>query len=271
MASRRLESDLRSALAEGGLSLAYQPIVDASSGAIVAREALMRWAHPEFGDIEPETFIPIIEEAGLIGQVGAWVIREACAEAATWKEDIAVAVNVSPVQLGNAGLEATVVSALAATGLAASRLELEVTESVFLSDDPSTREALSRLHSLGIQLVLDDFGTGYSSFGSLARGEFSKMKIDRAFASGAAAGDGQSRSIVEAMIGLARGLGLKVTAEGVETAHEAQVLTELGCDHLQGFYFGRPERSGRPPRMELLPARTEMEILPQRRRLGGRN
>jgi len=271
MASRRLESDLRSALAEGGLSLAYQPIVDASSGAIVAREALMRWAHPEFGDIEPETFIPIIEEAGLIGQVGAWVIREACAEAATWKEDIAVAVNVSPVQLGNAGLEATVVSALAATGLAASRLELEVTESVFLSDDPSTREALSRLHSLGIQLVLDDFGTGYSSFGSLARGEFSKMKIDRAFASGAAAGDSQSRSIVEAMIGLARGLGLKVTAEGVETAHEAQVLTELGCDHLQGFYFGRPERSGRPPRMELLPARTEMEILPQRRRLGGRN
>ncbi len=271
MASRRLESDLRSALAEGGLSLAYQPIVDASSGAIVAREALMRWAHPEFGDIEPETFIPIIEEAGLIGQVGAWVIREACAEAATWKEDIAVAVNVSPVQLGNAGLEATVVSALAATGLAASRLELEVTESVFLSDDPSTREALSRLHSLGIQLVLDDFGTGYSSFGSLARGEFSKMKIDRAFASGAAAGDGQSRSIVEAVIGLARGLGLKVTAEGVETAHEAQVLTELGCDHLQGFYFGRPERSGRPPRMELLPARTEMEILPQRRRLGGRN
>jgi diguanylate cyclase (GGDEF)-like protein len=271
MASRRLESDLRSALTEGGLSLAYQPIVDAHTGAIVAREALMRWKHPEYGDIEPETFIPIIEEAGLIGQVGAWVLREACAEAASWDCGSAVAVNVSPVQLGGAGLEATVVSALASAGLDASRLELEVTESVFLSDDPSTRQALSRLHSLGIRLVLDDFGTGYSSFGSLARGEFSKIKIDRSFASGAAAGDCQARSIVEAMIGLASGLGLQVTAEGVETAHEAQVLTQLGCDHLQGFFFGRPEQSARPPRLDLLVSGKDVEQRPERRRLGGRS
>jgi diguanylate cyclase (GGDEF)-like protein len=270
-ASRQLESDLRSAITEGGLSLAYQPIVDARSGAIVAREALMRWSHPEYGEIEPEIFIPIIEEAGLISQVGAWVIREACAEAATWDGNVAVAVNVSPVQLGSAGIEATVVSALASAGLDATRLELEVTESVFLSDDPSTREALSRLHSLGLGLVLDDFGTGYSSFGSLARGDFSKIKIDRAFASGAAAGDGQARSIVEAMIGLARGLGLKVTAEGVETARESQVLTELGCDLLQGFFFGKPEKTARPPRTELLPGVTEIEQRPERRRFGGRN
>jgi EAL domain-containing protein (putative c-di-GMP-specific phosphodiesterase class I) len=271
IASRRLESDLRSAITEGGLSLAYQPIIDARTGAIVGREALMRWTHPEYGEIEPETFIPIIEEAGLIGQVGAWVLREACAEAATWDGDIAVAVNMSPVQLGSAGLEATVVNALAAAGLSSSRLELEVTESVFLSDDPSTRSTLARLDSLGVRLVLDDFGTGYSSFGSLARGSFSKIKIDRSFASGAAAGDCQARSIVEAMIGLARGLGLKVTAEGVETADEAKVLTALGCDHLQGFYFGRPERSGRPPRSELLPQRAGIEPRPERRRFGGRS
>jgi diguanylate cyclase (GGDEF)-like protein len=269
-ASRQLESDLRSAITDGGLSLAYQPIVDARSGKVVAREALMRWAHPQFGNIEPETFIPIIEEAGLMGQVGSWVVREACAEATTWGDGIAVAVNVSPVQLGNAGLEATVLSALAATGLGASRLELEVTESVFLSNDPATRDALSRLHSLGIKLVLDDFGTGYSSFGSLARGEFSKIKIDRAFASGAAAGDAQSRSIVEAMIWLARGLGLTVTAEGIETAHEAQVLADLGCDRLQGFHFGKPQSSALPPRTELLPARIEMEQRPERRLLGRR-
>jgi diguanylate cyclase (GGDEF)-like protein len=271
IASRRLESDLRSALAEGGLSLAYQPIVDARSGTTIAREALMRWNHPEYGEIEPETFIPIIEEAGLIGQVGAWVLREACAEAATWDGDIAVAVNMSPVQLGSAGLETTVVSALASAGLSSSRLELEVTESVFLSDDPSTRSTLARLHSLGVQLVLDDFGTGYSSFGSLARGEFSKIKIDRSFASGAAAGDCQARSIVDAMIGLAGGLGLKVTAEGVETAQEAKVLTELGCDHLQGFFFGRPERPARPPRSELLSEPAGFEKRPERRRLGGRS
>lgn len=270
MASRRLESELRHALVHGGLSLAYQPIVDAETLAVVAREALLRWKHPERGDIPPETFIPIIEEAGLIGQVGTWVIREACAEAATWADDVAVAVNVSPAQLGGTSLETTVIGALAATRLAPDRLELEVTESVFLSDDPSTRSALSRLRSLGIKLVLDDFGTGYSSFGSLARGEFSKIKIDRSFACGAAAGERQARSIVEAMIGLAEGLNVLVTAEGVETAAQAKALTGLGCHHLQGFYFGRPKKPGRGPRVELLPSIAEVAAPPERRRLGGR-
>ncbi len=270
MASRRLESELRHALVHGGLSLAYQPIVDARTATIVGREALLRWNHPERGDIPPETFIPIIEEAGLIGQVGTWVIREACAEAATWDDDVGIAVNVSPAQLGGAGLEATVVGALAATGLTPDRLELEVTESVFLSDDPSTRGALSRLRAIGIKLVLDDFGMGYSSFGSLARGEFSKIKIDRSFASGAAAGERQARSIVEAMIGLAHGLGVLVTAEGVETEGQAKALAALGCHHLQGFYFGRPVKPDRGPRIELLPSIAEVAAPAERRRLGGR-
>jgi diguanylate cyclase (GGDEF)-like protein/PAS domain S-box-containing protein len=270
IASRRLESDLRSAVTDGDLSIAYQPIVDAETGAIVAREALLRWNHPEHGDIPPETFIPIIEEAGLIGQVGAWVIREACTEAAGWAEEIAVAVNVSPVQLGGTGLEANVVGALASSGLEARRLELEVTENLFLNDDPLTRRALSRLRSLGVRLVLDDFGTGYSSFGSLARGEFSKIKIDRSFVSGAAAGECQARSIVEAMVGLARGVGLLVTAEGIETAQEAEVLRELGCDHLQGFYFGRPEIPAPTARRKLLAVSTEAANPPDRRRFGGR-
>jgi diguanylate cyclase (GGDEF)-like protein/PAS domain S-box-containing protein len=270
IASRRLESDLRSALTNGALCIAYQPIVDAGSGEVVAREALLRWNHPEHGDIPPETFIPIIEEAGLIGQVGAWVIREACAEAAGWDEDVAVAVNVSPAQLGGTGLEANVVGALANSGLEPWRLELEVTENLFLNDDPVTRRALSRLRSLGIRLVLDDFGTGYSSFGSLARGEFSKIKIDRSFVSGAAAGEPHARSIVEAMVGLARGVGLLVTAEGIETPREAEVLAELGCDHLQGFYFGRPEIPARALRRESLAVSAEAAIAPERRRFGGR-
>ncbi len=269
-ASRRLESDLRSALKDGGFSIAYQPIVDARTGEVVAREALLRWTHPERGEIEPDTFIPIIEEAGLIGHVGAWVLREACADAAAWDNSCAIAVNVSPAQLGGPGLEATVVNALAATGLEAGRLELEVTESIFLSDDPSTREALARLRSLGTHLVLDDFGTGYSSFGSLARGEFSKIKIDRSFASQAAAGDAQARSIVEAMIGLSRALGLRVTAEGIETAEEAKALAQLGCDHLQGFYFGRPIRSSTPRKVQSIELPSEHGPEADRRRFGGR-
>jgi diguanylate cyclase (GGDEF)-like protein len=272
VASRRLESDLRSALTDGSLSLAYQPIVDARTRQVVAREALLRWTHPERGEVPPDTFIPIIEEAGLIGQVGAWVIREACAEAATWSEELALAVNVSPIQLGGADLESTVVNALAASALAPFRLELEVTESVFLSDDPLTREALRRLRDLGMRLVLDDFGTGYSSFGALARGEFSKIKIDRSFVSGVAAGDCQARSIVEAMVGLARGLGLLVTAEGVETADQADMLAALGCDRLQGFHFGRPMTTGRQRQPVLVASCPDFaEPKPLRRRAGSRH
>ena len=237
---RLLEHDVRTALHEDELRLAYQPIVDAASGIEVGREALLRWRHPTRGDVSPEQFVPIIEDAGLIHQIGDWVIREACAEAVRWPAHLSVAVNVSAAQLAGAGLPQTVLGALAASGLDANRLELEVTESVFLGDDAATLASLERLRALGVAMVLDDFGQGYSSFGYLSRAHFSKIKIDRAFVRGAAEGERESRAIVDAILALARGLGLMTTAEGVETEAQAEVMRALGCDQLQGFHFGRP-------------------------------
>ena len=237
---RLLEQDVRTALHEDGLTLAYQPIVDAATGMEVGREALLRWRHPTRGDIPPDLFVPIIEDAGLIHQIGDWVIREACAEAATWPATLNVAVNVSAAQLAGAGLAQSVLSALATSGIDASRLELEVTESVFLGDDAATIASLERLRALGVGMVLDDFGKGYSSFGYLSRARFSKIKIDQSFVRGAATGERESLAIVDAILALARGLGVATTAEGVETAAQAEVMRTLGCDQLQGFYFGRP-------------------------------
>jgi EAL domain-containing protein (putative c-di-GMP-specific phosphodiesterase class I) len=201
---------------------------------------LLRWRHPKRGDIPPDQFIPIIEDAGLIHQIGDWVIREACAEAASWDESIRVAVNVSAAQLTGAGLAKTVLGALAATRLEPSRLELEVTESVFLGDDAATLASLERLRALGVRLVLDDFGKGYSSFGYLSRAQFAKIKIDQSFVRGAAEGARDCVAIVHAILALARGLGVETTAEGVETAEQANVMRRLGCTQLQGFHFGRP-------------------------------
>ena len=240
---RLLENDVREALNAGGFTLAYQPIVDADSGNVVGREALLRWRHPTRGDIAPNVFIPIIEDAGLIHQIGGWVIREACAEAARWTEPMRVAVNVSAAQLGGPGLAQAVVGALASSGLHPNLLELEVTESIFLGDDPATLGSLARMRALGVRLVLDDFGKGYSSFGYLSRAKFAKIKIDQQFVRDAADGDQDSRAIVAAILALARGLGVETTAEGVETEHHAQVMRELGCTQLQGYYFGRPVAS----------------------------
>jgi diguanylate cyclase (GGDEF)-like protein len=238
---RLLEQDVREALNSDGLTLAYQPIVDAKSGATVGREALLRWRHPRRGDIPPDQFIPIIEDAGLIHQIGDWVIREACAEAAGWGSDMRVAVNISAAQLTGAGLARTVLGALAASRLQPSQLELEVTESVFLGDDAATLASLERLRSLGVRLVLDDFGKGYSSFGYLSRAHFSKIKIDQSFVRGAADGAQDCVAIVHAILALSQGLGVETTAEGVETEEQAAVMRNLGCTQLQGFYFGRPE------------------------------
>jgi diguanylate cyclase (GGDEF)-like protein len=238
--NRLLEQDVREALNGDGLTLAYQPIIDTASGTVAAREALLRWRHPKRGDIPPDQFIPIIEDAGLIHQIGDWVIREACAEAASWDESIRVAVNVSAAQLTGAGLAKTVLGALAATRLEPSRLELEVTESVFLGDDAATLASLERLRALGVRLVLDDFGKGYSSFGYLSRAQFAKIKIDQSFVRGAAEGARDCVAIVHAILALARGLGVETTAEGVETAEQANVMRRLGCTQLQGFHFGRP-------------------------------
>ncbi|HVF36776.1 MAG TPA: EAL domain-containing protein [Sphingomicrobium sp.] len=237
---RLLEQDVREALNNDALTLAYQPIIDAGTGEVVAREALLRWSHPKRGDIPPDQFVPIIEDAGLIHQIGDWVIREACAEAAGWANDLRVAVNVSAAQLTGAGLAKTVLGALAATRIEPGRLELEVTESVFLGDDPATLESLERLRSLGVRLVLDDFGKGYSSFGYLSRAQFAKIKIDQSFVRGAADGARDCIAIVNAILALARGLGVETTAEGVETARQSEVMRELGCTQLQGYYFGRP-------------------------------
>ena len=238
--NRLLEQDVREALNGDGLTLAYQPIIDTASGTVAAREALLRWRHPKRGDIPPDQFIPIIEDAGLIHQIGDWVIREACAEAASWDESIRVAVNVSAAQLTGAGLAKTVLGALAATRLEPSRLELEVTESVFLGDDAATLASLERLRALGVRLVLDDFGKGYSSFGYLSRAQFAKIKIDQSFVRGAAVGARDCVAIVHAILALARGLGVETTAEGVETVEQANVMRRLGCTQLQGFHFGRP-------------------------------
>ena len=239
---RLLEQDVRQALAGDGLALAYQPIIDASSGEVVGREALLRWRHPVRGDIPPDQFIPIIEDAGLIHQIGDWVIREACAQAAGWPATMRVAVNISAAQLTGTGLAKTVLGALASTRLEPSRLELEVTESVFLGDDAATLASLERLRGLGVRLVLDDFGKGYSSFGYLSRARFAKIKIDQSFVRGAAEGARDCVAIVHAILALARGLDVETTAEGVETQAQAEVMRQLGCTQLQGFYFGRPVR-----------------------------
>ena len=237
---RSLENDVRNALGSDGLALHYQPIIDARTGRLVGREALLRWSHPVRGPIPPDQFVPIIEDAGLIHQIGDWVIREACAEAVRWEGNLRVAVNISAAQLCGSGIAETVLGALAATGLAPSRLELEVTESIFIGDDVSTLAALERLRAIGVRLVLDDFGKGYSSFGYLSRAQFSKIKIDRSFVAGAAEGERDCSAIVRAILALARGLSVETTAEGVENEREAAVMRALGCDQLQGFLFGRP-------------------------------
>ena len=242
---RLLEQDVRDALSGEGLTLAYQPIVDAVSGEVIAHEALLRWRHPRRGDIPPDQFVPIIEDAGLIHQIGDWVIREACAEAAGWDRPLRVAVNISAAQLTGAGLAKTVLGALATSRLEPGRLELEVTESVFLGDDAATLASLERLRALGVRLVLDDFGKGYSSFGYLSRARFSKIKIDQSFVRGAADGARDCVAIVHAILALARGLGVETTAEGVETEAQADVMRSLGCTQLQGFYFGRPVAADR--------------------------
>jgi predicted signal transduction protein with EAL and GGDEF domain len=242
-ARQQLESDLRVALRTGGLSLVYQPIVDARTEAVTGYEALLRWHHEERGEIPPELFVPVIEHVGLIRQVGEWVLREACHQAAAWPDEMQIAVNVSAAQVGGSNLAAAVVHALASSGLAPSRLELEITESIFLGDDPATLDSLDGLRALGVQLVIDDFGTGYSSFGRLAPARFHKVKIDKQFVRGVSSGSLQARAVVEAMVVLGHGLDLAVTAEGIETPGQAEMMRAAGCDLLQGFYFGRPVKA----------------------------
>ncbi|MDO7836949.1 EAL domain-containing protein [Sphingobium sp. HBC34] len=237
---RQLEEDLRRALAADGLHLVYQPVVSSNTEQITGYEALLRWKHPVRGPISPALFIPIAEDTGLIGQIGEWVLRTACRDAAQWPEAIRVAVNVSPTQFANPGFPSTVMNALAAAQLTPERLELEITESVFLNDSDGTDMMFSRLKAIGVRLALDDFGTGYSSLGYLKKAPFDKIKIDQSFVRGASIKGSRNSAIIKAIVSLAEALGMDTTAEGAETQDELELIRQLGCSHIQGYIYGRP-------------------------------
>ncbi len=237
---RQLESALRFATDKGELLLNFQPVVDATLETVVAFEALVRWQSEEHGFISPAKFIPLAEDTRLIVPIGEWVMREACKEAARWPEPIKVSVNVSGEQLLEPGFSKTVVRALTDSGLPAHRLEVEVTESIFVRDAQIARQALEEIIALGCTIALDDFGTGYSSLGYLRAIRFSTIKVDRSFVQGAAQNSPESLAIVRAVVAMADSLGMTTTAEGVETAAEAAMIRDMGCTKIQGFYFGRP-------------------------------
>ena len=240
-ARRALEIALRRALANGEFELHYQPLLRLRDNRVTCCEALLRWCHPERGMIPPSEFIPVAEEIGLIVPLGEWVLRKACADAARWPDDVKVAVNLSPIQVMNQNLVPVVIGALATAGLAADRLEIEITESVLMQNTETTLGALHRLRELGVRISLDDFGTGYSSLSYLRSFPFDKIKIDRCFISGLADGD-DSVAIVLAIAGLAKNLGIATTAEGVETKQQLQQVKALGCSEMQGFLFSPPRR-----------------------------
>ncbi len=235
-ARRSLELELRQAINDGSLEAYYQPVVTLDHGKVSCCEALLRWRHPERGMISPAEFIPIAEETGLINQLGHWVLHTACAEAVNWPDDIRVAVNVSPVQFKSQTLALNVAAALAASGLAASRLELEITEAVLIRDDEMALEVLHQLRALGVRIALDDFGTGYSSLSYLQRFPFDKIKIDRSFVRDIASAVASS-SIVEAVVNIAAASNMTTTAEGVETEQQRELLRVLGCTEMQGYLF----------------------------------
>jgi diguanylate cyclase (GGDEF)-like protein len=236
---RRLELDLRRALTASEFELHYQPVVDAQSSRVVGFEALLRWNHPERGQVSPTEFIPLAEEIGLIVPLGEWVLREACREAAAWPHGVKVAVNLSPVQFRSPALLHAVVSALAASGLSPLRLELEITESVLLHDSAATLALLHQLRELGVRIAMDDFGTGYSSLSYLRSFPFDKIKIDRSFVR--ELGDkADCLAIVRAVAGLGASLGITTTAEGVETPEQLARVREQGCTEVQGYLFSRP-------------------------------
>ncbi len=236
---RLLEAGLRQALAEDQFELHYQPLVETSTRQVTSAEALVRWRHPERGLVPPADFIPLAEETGLIVALGAWVLRTACAEAATWPSRLGIAVNLSPVQFRNAGLISTINEALAAAGLEPSRLELEITEGVLLDDEQRTLAILNELRSKGVRISMDDFGTGYSSLNYLRRFPFDKIKVDRSFIRQLPA-DAESAAIVRAIITMGACLGITTTVEGVETSEQYDFTVAEGCQHVQGYLVSRP-------------------------------
>jgi len=240
MQTRRImEQDLRKALPAGEFELHYQPVVNLASKEISGFEALIRWNHPSKGMISPADFIPLAEEIGFIVPMGEWVIRQACATAAQWPDNLHVAVNISAIQFRSPGLMQVIVSALAASGLAPTRLEIEITESVLLHNKEATLAVLHQLRALGIRIAMDDFGTGYSSLTYLQSFPFDKIKIDRSFVKNITE-NSSSLNIVRAVAALANGMGMTATAEGVETAEQLHSIASEGCTEMQGFLFSRP-------------------------------
>ena len=238
-ARRALEIDLREALAQNAFELNYQPLFDFKRNRIGSFEALLRWNHPVRGMISPAEFIPLAEEIGLITQLGEWALRSACKQASAWSNSVRVAVNVSPAQFKSGRLAAVVVDALAKSGLAPNRLELEITESVILADSETTLATLNQIRGLGVKIAMDDFGTGYSSLSYLRSFPFDKVKIDQSFIRDLDT-KADSTVIIGAIIGLCRSLGMRVTAEGVETQAQLEFLQGQGCSEAQGYYFSKP-------------------------------
>ncbi len=244
-ARRMLELDLRQAVtdggfAAGGFAVHYQPLLDLRSDSVVGCEALLRWQHPERGMISPADFIPVAEDIGVINQLGEWVLATACQEATNWPDDVRIAINVSPAQFRGASLPLKVAAALAASGLPAQRLELEITEAVLIRDDETALGIMQDLRELGVRIALDDFGTGYSSLSYLQRFPFDKIKIDRSFVTDIADAHGSS-SIVQAVVNIAASRKMTTTAEGVETQPQKELLRALGCTEMQGYLFSKPK------------------------------
>jgi len=237
---RVMEQELRGALERREFELYYQPVVTAADGTLNGFEALIRWQNQNLGNVSPGRFIPLAEDARLISPIGEWVLRTACHEAMKWPSNLKVAINVSAEQLTDPSFASVVVSALAQSGLPPQRLEIEVTESVFLRDGGGAAQLLDQLIGLGIRLSLDDFGTGYSSLGYLRKTQFSTIKVDRSFVVGAAKGSIESIAIIRAVVALADSLGMSTTAEGAETELEVETLRSMGCSNIQGYYYGRP-------------------------------
>jgi diguanylate cyclase (GGDEF)-like protein len=236
---RELESDLRAALVEGGFEIHYQPLLDLRGEEVTGCEALLRWRHPVRGMVSPADFIPVAEETGVIEEIGQWVLRTACAEAASWPAHVRVAINVSPIQFKSGTLSLKVAAALAETGLDPRRLELEITEAVLIADDDAALVALNQLRALGVHIALDDFGTGYSSLQYLQRFPFDKIKIDRSFVKEVTRNT-SSASIIRAVVSIAADRDMITTAEGVETEQQRDTVQMLGCTQMQGYLFSRP-------------------------------
>ena len=243
-----LSGDLLPAVERGELFLEYQPIVDLPTGRVEEFEALVRWQHPVLGRIPPDRFISLAEETGAIVAIGRWVLTEACRQAVIWNKaspggpSVTMAVNLSPRQFQHPDLVADIAEALRESGLPPEQLKLEITESVALGDPEMVIATMWLLRGMGIRLAVDDFGTGYSSLGSLKRFPVETLKIDRVFVTGLAM-QAEDAAIIRAVVTFAREMGLRTTAEGIETTEQAQLLTDLGCDHGQGYLFARPLRA----------------------------